>query len=141
MVDMFFVLPQDLQAAEDIPAFDAVSQVTTNAGAVSERTPFERLTVEPDNGGYDDWDYGRDYYWGGPYWFNPAFPYVGYPYGYFGGGVVIQRSPRFWYGGHGGYHRGGFRGGRGGFHGGGFHGGGFHGGGGHGGGHGGGGHR
>src|SRR5207253_2084062 len=70
VVDMFFVLPQDLQGAEDIPAFDAVSQVTTDAGVVSERTPFERLAVEPDNGEYDDWDYGRDYYWGGPYWFN-----------------------------------------------------------------------
>jgi hypothetical protein len=134
VVDLFFLLPQDLQGADELPAFDALSQVGTSAGLVSERTPFERLQVEPDGGGYDDWDYGAGYYWGGPYWFNPAFPYIGYPYGFFGGGgIYIHRSPRFWYGGHGGFHRGGFRGG------GGFHGGGFHGG--HGGGHGGGGHR
>jgi hypothetical protein len=138
VVDMFFLLPQDLQGADDIPAFDALTQVNTTSGAVTERTPFERLNVEPEAVGYDGWDYGPDYYWGGPYWFNPAFPYVGYPYGYAGGGgVFIHRSPRFWYGGPGGFHRGGFRGG---FRGGGFHGG--QGGGGHGGGgHGGGGHR
>jgi hypothetical protein len=53
---------------------------------------------------------------------NADLPYegVGVPYGYFGGGPIIHRSPHFWHGG----------GGRGG----GFHGGGFHGGGGHGGG-------
>jgi hypothetical protein len=128
VVDMFFLLPQDLQGADDLPAFGALTQVNTSAGPVTERTPFERLAVEPDGGGYGDWDYGADYYWAGPYWFNPAFPDVEYPY--IGGGIFIHRSPRFWYGGHGGFHRGGFRGG--GFRGGGFHGG--HGGGGHGGG-------
>jgi hypothetical protein len=144
VVDMFFLLPQDLQGADDIPAFGALTQVNTaDTGVVSERTPFERLNVEPEGGGNDGWDYGPNYYWGGPYWFNPAFPYGGDPYGY-GSGVYVQRSPRYWYGGPGGFHRGG--GFRGGGHGGGFHGGhgggGFHGGGGHGGGgHGGGGHR
>jgi hypothetical protein len=92
--------------------------VQTSAGPVAERTPFERLTIEPDEGGYDEWDYGNGYYWGDPYWVNPEFAFGVYPVG-FGGGVVIHRGPHF---GHG-FHRGGF-------HGGGGHGGGFHGGGG-----------
>jgi hypothetical protein len=124
VVDLFFLLPADLQHADAIPEFDAMWRVNAGAaGVIAERTPFERLTVEPEQGGYDDWDYGGDYYWGGPYWMNDEFPYggVGVPYGYFGGGAFIRRSAHFSRGG----------GGRGG----GFHGGGGHGGGGHGGGH------
>ena len=128
VVDLFFLLPPELQHADAIPEFDALWRVGTGAGIVAERTPFERLAIEPDYGGYDDWDYGGDYYWGGPYWMNPDFAAFGYPGGYLGGGVIIHRSPHFWHGG-------GDRGGRGGgFHGGGLRGGGFHGGGGHGGG-------
>lgn len=131
VVDLFFLLPPDLQHAEQIPEFDALWRVNTDAGVVAERTPFERLSVEPDEGYYDEWDYGPDYYWAGPYWINPLIPYdlYGLPPVYFSGGVVIHRAPHFG----GGFHHGG------GFHGG-FHGGGFHGGG-HGGGHMGGGHR
>jgi len=121
IVDLFFLLPADLQHAEAIPEFDALWRVDTGAGIVAERTPFDRLAVEPDYGGYDAWDYGGEYYWGGPYWMNPDFASFGYSGGYLGGGVSINRSPHFSHGG----------GGRGG----GFHGGGFRGGGGHGGGH------
>jgi hypothetical protein len=118
VVDLFFLLPADLQHADAIPEFDAMWRVTAGAGVIAERTPFERLAIEPDYGAYDDWDYGGDYYWGGPYWINPDFPYAGVPFGYFGGGVAIHRSARFWHGG-----------GRGGLRGVGFHGGGGHGGG------------
>jgi hypothetical protein len=120
IVDLFFLLPANLQHADAIPEFDAMWRVNTGAtGVIAERTPFERLTVEPDEGGYDDWDYGGTYYWGGPYWMNADLPYggIGVPYGYFGEGAIIHRSPHFWHGG----------GGRdGGFHGGGFHAGGGH---------------
>jgi hypothetical protein len=117
VVDLFFVLPPDLQHADAIPEFDALWSVTTGAGPIAERTPFERLLIEPDYGYYDYWDYGPDYYWGGPYWVNPAFALYGYPYGYFAGGIAIHRAPRFWqgghpwHGGHGGYAHGGFHGG------------------------------
>jgi hypothetical protein len=131
VVDLFFLLPDDMQHADQIPEFDALWRVHTGATVIAERTPFERLAIEPDYGANNDWDYGDDYYWGGPYWVNPE-PYfgVGIGPGYFAGGAVIRRSPHFW---RGGYWGGGTRGG-GGFHGGGGHGGGGHGGGGHGGG-------
>jgi hypothetical protein len=149
VVDLFFLLPEDQQAAEEIPQFSVLSRVDTSVGPVVQRTPFKRVDVDEDEdeSGYTEWGYAPEYYyWGGPYWINPLFPYVGLPPGYFAGGVVVHPAPHFGHGGggfHGGlYGGGGFHGGHGGFHGGGFHGGGFHGGGGHGGGgHGGGGHR
>jgi hypothetical protein len=122
VVDLFFLLPANFQHADAIPEFDALWRVSTGAGSVAERTPFERLAVEPDYGAYDAWDYGGDYYWGGPYWMNPDFASFGFPDGYLGAGVLIHRSPHFWHGGAD-------RGGRGGARGGGFHGGGFRGGG------------
>ena len=122
VVDLFFLLPANLQHADAIPEFDALWRVSTGVGVVAERTPFERLVVEPEYGGYNDWDYGDDYYWGGPYWTNPEFGYDGVAPGYFvGGPLSIHRSPHFWHGGSRGGARGGIQGG--GFHGGGAHGG------------------
>jgi hypothetical protein len=135
VVDLFFFLPPNLQHEDAIPEFDALWSVHSGSAVFSERTPFQRLTIEPDYGDYDDWDYGVNYYWGGPYWMNPDYPFGAYGrgYGYFGPGVWIHRSPHFW---------GGYRGANGGHGVGGIHGGGFHGGGeGHGGGMGGAGHR
>jgi hypothetical protein len=116
IVDLFFLLPANLQHADAIPEFDAMWRVNAGAaGVIAERTPFERLTVEPDEGGYADWDYGGGYYWGGPYWMNADLPYegVGVPYRYFDGGAIIRRSPHSWRGGGergeraGGFHSGG----------------------------------
>jgi hypothetical protein len=128
IVDLFFLLPATLQHAEAIPEFDAMWRVDAGtAGVIAERTPFERLTIEPDAGSYDNWDYGGDYYWGGPYWMNGDVPYMGARGGYYRGGVSIHRSAHFSRGGRGGgFHGGGFHGGGGGFHGGGGHGGGGH---------------
>ena len=109
VVDLFFLLPAQLQRADEIPEFDALWHVHTGDGVIAERTPFERFTVEPEPGAHDDWKYGADYYWGGPYWVNPGYPYYGvdYPeFGYFGPGVWIHRSPRLGVGHPGGFHGG-----------------------------------
>lgn len=112
--DLFFLLPEDLQHAEELPEFDASWTLHAGADVVAETTPFERLLVNPD---YGQWDaYGPDYYWGAPYWMDPALVYG--PYGYFAGGFEIRRGPHF-------AHGGGFHGAHGGFHGG-VHGGGGH---------------
>lgn len=108
VVDLFFVLPSDLQHASAIPEFDALWNVDTGSGPIAQRTPFERLLVDPAYGYYDYWDYGPGYFWGGPYWVNPAFAFGPYPYGYVGSGIVIRRGPYYWQGG-GGWH-GGYRG-------------------------------
>jgi hypothetical protein len=129
VVDLFYPLPADLQHAAQIPDFDAIWRVQTDQGITTQRTPFERVELEaPDSYYASGLDYGPDYYWGGPYWYNPYYldyPFYGAYGGRYGGGVGIHRSA----------HPGGFAP-RGGF-GGGFHGGGdgFHGGGGGGGGH------
>jgi hypothetical protein len=109
VADLFYVLPGDLQRAEDLPDFDALWRVDTSPEIVADRTPFERLVVEPDYYGGWEGDYGRDYYWSGPYWVDPGFSHAGLPYGYLGGAVYIRRAPHFAHG-HGylgGYHGGG----------------------------------
>lgn len=105
VVDLFFVLPRDLQRAESIPEFDALWNVNTGAGEIAQRTPFERMAVEPDYGYDDYWDYGPGYFWGGPYWVNPAFAFGSYPYGFVGPGIAIRRGPYLYQGG--GYRGGG----------------------------------
>jgi hypothetical protein len=72
VVDLFFPLPADLQEASELPAFDAIWRVEIGPQAVVERTPFERLQSEPTD--YEAYDYGYDYYWGPPYWYNPLYP-------------------------------------------------------------------
>lgn len=93
-VDLFFLLPPGLQQADEIPAFDALWNVGTDRGLVAERTPFERLVVEPDyDGSWAGEYYGPGYYWSGPYWVNPAFPYDGVPHPFVGARIVIRRAP------------------------------------------------
>jgi hypothetical protein len=69
-IDLFYPLPAELQSAEDLPAFDTIWKVQTDARLVAERTPFERLEVEP------RYAYGDRYYygWGPSYWYDPYYP-------------------------------------------------------------------
>jgi hypothetical protein len=104
VTDLFFVLPADMQTAEQLPAFDALWQVNAGEHVVSGRTPFQRLVVQP--APVYDWDYGYYDYWGPPYWYNP-YPY----YGGFYGRVVVppyyHHHPGIYYRGiHGPYHPG-----------------------------------
>jgi hypothetical protein len=89
VVDLFFVLPAALQQPGKLPQFDALWRVNVGARVVAERAPFERLIVEPTYG--KAWDYGPGYYWGEPYWMNPAFA----PGGAYGTGVDIRGWPEY----------------------------------------------
>ncbi len=84
VVDLFFPLPARLQKESQLPTFDAVWRVRVDGQTVTERTPFERMTVEPPDTYDGIYDYGADYYWGPPYWYNPIYPEVG-----FAGGVRV----------------------------------------------------
>jgi hypothetical protein len=130
-LDLFFPVPPDLDDdASAVPGFDLSWRLNTNEAIFVGATRFDRTRVaEEEEPAYvaGPYDYCPDYYWCGPYWYNPMYPYWGF-------GVVVV-GPRWWghhYYVHGGYvhgyypHGGGYHGG---FHGGGFHGGGFHGGG------------
>ncbi|AUX25718.1 uncharacterized protein SOCEGT47_062670 [Sorangium cellulosum] len=46
-VDLYFQLPPELEGAGDIPGFDVLWRVQTDARPIAERTPFERIRVEP----------------------------------------------------------------------------------------------
>jgi hypothetical protein len=72
-VDLFYPLPQGLDDASHIPEFDVVWSVVTGARAVSERTPFDRLRVEPAAAYGYDW--GPYWGWG---WYDPFYPYGGF---------------------------------------------------------------
>jgi len=82
VIDLFFPLPPNQKSAASIPAFDAIWSVHAGEQDVVERTPFDRLRVEPD---YYPGYYG---YWEGPYWYDPW-----YPWGF--RGAVIVRGPRW----------------------------------------------
>ncbi len=83
VIDLFYPLPADMQKASKVPEFDTVWKVRTGTREVVERTPFERLEVEP------VYTYSYDYYgWGPPYWYDPYY----YPSGAF---VGVHMAPAY----------------------------------------------
>jgi hypothetical protein len=80
-IDLFCPLPPDAERAARIPEFDVLWRVRAGLTEVAERTPFERLRIEP------LYAYGWGYpysglYSFGPYgWYDPLFgpSYVGSP--------------------------------------------------------------
>lgn len=74
-VDLFYPLPDEMSKASHLPALDVVWRVQTEAREVAERTPFERIRIEPT---YDaalvyGYGFGVTPYW----WYDPfyAYPY------------------------------------------------------------------
>src|SRR5260221_347333 len=68
-IDLFYPLPVERQEAKRVPEFDVIWQVQTGERLVAERTPFERLEIEPEPFPYGA--YGA--YW--PYWwYDPLWP-------------------------------------------------------------------
>jgi hypothetical protein len=78
VVDLFFPLPAALQRADRLPSFDVVWKVHAADKDVVERTPFERIAVEPPPSYDPIYDYGTDYYWGPPYFYDPLYSNRGY---------------------------------------------------------------
>jgi len=73
-VDLFFALPPETEKASHVPEFDAIWRVDVGAQAVVQRTPFERLAVEPayaSTGWYGPGPWGP-YGWYDPFW-GPGF--------------------------------------------------------------------
>jgi hypothetical protein len=72
-IDLYYPLPQDRQDPKHLPQFDVLWQVQTVERAVVERTPFERMEIEPEPypsyyaGGY--WPY----WWYDPLWPGPSY--------------------------------------------------------------------
>ena len=91
VIDLFFPLPPDQQSAGSIPEFDAIWNVHAGAQDVVERTPFDRLQVEP---AYDPAlvpEYGYYGGWGAPFWYDPMYSAeFGRPWY---GGAVMARGP------------------------------------------------
>ena len=85
-IDLFYPLPEQMQDAGDLPAFDTLWKVETSTRVVSDRTPFERLEVVPhyDYGYYDYWGYPGYYYYDPYYVHGGAFVgvHVGPSYGH-----------------------------------------------------------
>lgn len=78
-VDLYFPLPAGAEKEAKIPEFDVLWRVHTDRRVVAERTPFDRLRVEPLYAGPGYWPY---YYGWGPYgWYSPYWgpAYIGPP--------------------------------------------------------------
>jgi hypothetical protein len=100
IIDLFYPLPANMQQASQVPEFDVVWHIRTPQQEVTERTPFDRVRVEPADAygygyGWGPWGDG----WGGPFWSDPL--YAGYR------GDIFVGAPHW--GGWGG-ERGGFEG-------------------------------
>jgi len=91
IIDLFFPLPPDQQSASAIPEFDAIWNVHAGSQDVVERTPFDRLQIEPAYGPTIAPEYGYYGDWAGPFWYDPAYPWS-FPRPWFGGAVMF-RSP------------------------------------------------
>jgi hypothetical protein len=92
VIDLFFPLPPDRQSAGSIPQFDAIWNVHAGSQDVVERTPFDRLQIEPAYGPAVAPEYGFYGGWGGPFWYDPLYP-AGLSRPWFGGGAVMMRTP------------------------------------------------
>jgi len=101
-MDFYFPLPASMQADDDVPPFELSWNVQAGRQVVADRTPFNRVAVEPVYASGPPYPYG--YY--GPYgYYDPFWPpvyvaigvgyghYYGYPRGYYrGGGRVYYRG-------------------------------------------------
>jgi hypothetical protein len=82
-LDIFYPLPPDQEKASRIPEFDVLWRVDTGGGrVVAQRTPFERLRLEPYYAGVGwGYPYGRAFGWGPYGWYDPFWgpAYIGVP--------------------------------------------------------------
>jgi hypothetical protein len=74
IIDLFYPLPPNMQSASKVPEFDVVWRVDTPQQNVIERTPFDRLQIEPAafDGYGSEWGAWGDG-WGGPFWYDPMY--------------------------------------------------------------------
>jgi hypothetical protein len=89
VIDLLFPLPPNQQSAGSIPEFDAIWNVHTGTQDVIERTPFDRLQVEPVYGPAIAPEVGFYGDWGAPLWYDPLYP-EGFPRPWFGGAVMMR---------------------------------------------------
>jgi len=73
-LDLYFPLPDPLRSARQVPQFEVLWRVTTDTREVAERTPFERIRVEPaweEHAGYGVGLGVVSAWW----WYDPLYPY------------------------------------------------------------------
>jgi len=84
-LDLYYPLPAEAKDEKHVPEFDFKWQVHTSNRTVAERTPFDRLELEPAYA-------APNYAWGfAPYWwYDPFWPGATYAYG----PPYVYRHPR-----------------------------------------------
>jgi hypothetical protein len=89
MIDLYYPLPVNVKSEDKLAGFDLLWQVTTGRRVVAERTPFERLQIEPVYAtGYD---YSFALGWGPYWWYDPFWPHATFVHP----GVVVRRPVTF----------------------------------------------
>jgi hypothetical protein len=73
-LDLFFPLPQKLDEADRIAAFDVLWRVHAATRVFAERTTFERAELQPYEPPYDDYDYGMGFGVAPFWWYDPLWP-------------------------------------------------------------------
>lgn len=72
VLDLFYPLPREMEGEDDLPAFDLVWRVHTEAGIVTERTPFERIDVEEREPAYHTTGWYGSFWWYQPWYYPPG---------------------------------------------------------------------
>jgi hypothetical protein len=85
-IDAYYLLPRGAEGAEGVPRFDLLWEVHTPERTVAERTPFDRITIEPEVETRASWVFGVGPGW----WYDPVL----YPWGPF----IITPPPRVYIG-------------------------------------------
>jgi hypothetical protein len=69
VIDAYFLVPPAFEDEDDIPRFDFLWSVQTDTRLVVERTPFERVEIEPVMGPPVYVSFGYEPYW----WYTPVY--------------------------------------------------------------------
>lgn len=74
VIDLFYPLPEEMEGASDVPAFDLIWAVRTEAREVVERTPFERIEFErsPRMAATAGAEWYGPYWWYDPWYYPPS---------------------------------------------------------------------
>jgi hypothetical protein len=72
-IDLYYPLPANVQDPAHLPEFDLAWEVRTGERLVTERTPFDRLRIEPAPPPYDYAWGAPPYWWYDPLWLGPTY--------------------------------------------------------------------
>jgi hypothetical protein len=92
-IDLFFPLPSTITNVSELPAFDAVWTVRTDARRVTDHSAFSSVRIEPRSSAPYDLDAWSPMVWYDPHYPHDAWGGVALPAVYLESPVIVRRPP------------------------------------------------